>query len=367
MIGLFAVLLLVAVGYQLAATWLVYRFVGLEVEAFAAAAERPPVSQLKPVNGPAEASRECFLSFLGQDYPSVQTVFTSALAEDAALDLASELGAEIVPGPAGPGSNRKIAALVKAYPACRHDLVVVSDADMSVPADYLQRVAAPFRDEATGMVTALYAVRRARGLAQALEGVSIADFAASVLVARKTEGISFGLGATMAFRREALEQAGGFEAVLDYLADDYQLGNRVARAGWAVKLAPVVVEDVLGPTRFGDYFSHQLRWMRTYRVSRPGGHFAFVMTQGLPWALALGCLSGGKWLLGWLACRLACAAAIQTRLGWSGAPLRLGVTLVKDALYLVLWLLSLAGNRVVWGGRTFEVQADGRMREKKTG
>src|SRR5690606_32630701 len=176
--------------------------------------------------------------------------------------------------------------------------------------DFLRRVAAPFEDPEVGVVTCLYAVRRARDPGGLLEGLSVNDFGASVLVARQVEGLSFALGATMAIRREALEAMGGLAALRDYLADDYQLGNRAHADGWKVVLAPAVVEDVLGPTPFSEYFAHRLRWMRTYRISRPGGHAAFLVTQGTPWALAFLAATGfAPWgwgaVAGWTLLRVA--------------------------------------------------------------
>ena len=64
------------------------------------------------------------------------------------------------------------------------------------------------------------------------EAVAInADFWSSVLQARSLKPIDFALGAVMAMRRKQLEQIGGFAALADCLADDYQLGHRIARAG----------------------------------------------------------------------------------------------------------------------------------------
>ncbi len=55
--------------------------------------------------------------------------------------------------------------------------------------------------------------------------------------------LDFALGAVMVTRREQLAKIGGFEALADYLADDFQLGNRIVRiAGKRIALCPVVVD-----------------------------------------------------------------------------------------------------------------------------
>ncbi len=333
----------------------------------------PAVSMIKPIHRVNSDLRDGLVSFLGQDYPGpVEILLTSSEASDELQDLARELtGAfpsrrvRLLVGQR-PGSNRKIAACIVALEQARHDLVVLSDADMRVPPDYLRRVVQPFADPRVGLVTCLYAARSTSGLGAALEGLSDADFSASVLVARRVEGLSFALGATMAFRRQALAEAGGLEAVRDYLADDYHLGHRVQGAGWKLALAGVVVEDLVGSPGLGDFFSHQLRWMRTYRLCRPGGHVAFLVTQGLPWSLGyLACVGGapvGWWVLGgWLTIRALTARSTWRLLAGTPAANWGLVTPLKDLLYLGLWFLSLGGSTVRWGQQLFRVGRDGRM------
>ena len=70
-----------------------------------------------------------------------------------------------------------------------------------------------------------------------------------------------------------------------YLADDYQLGNMVHRAGWQIALDPCFVESVIKPENLMTVLSRQLRWARTMRVSRPGGYLASGITLPFPAAL----------------------------------------------------------------------------------
>lgn len=333
----------------------------------------PSVSQIKPIHRVDAGLREALASFLSQDYPGPFEVVLvcrepseelNALVEDLARSF-PKVPLRLVVG-AGPGINRKVASCVLGVEQAGKEILVFSDADMRAPEGYLRRVVQPFADPRVGLVTCLYSVQRVLGLAGALEGLSDADFSASVLVARRVEGLSFALGATMALRREALDQIGGFGVLQDHLADDYQLGNRIARSGWKVELAGVVLEDLVGRPRFRDYFWHQLRWMRTYRICRPVGHAAFLVTQGLPWSLGLlGCTGAaplGWWVLGtWLVVRMLTAVSIwHTLSGGRAAAWGLAVPL-KDLLYLVLWVSSLLGSTVLWGGQRFRVLRDGRI------
>ena len=75
----------------------------------------------------------------------------------------------------------------------------------------------------------------------------------------------------MALSQGMLREIGGFEAILDDLADDFLLGNGVKRAGYRVVIANYMVENVLGAEPFGTMWARRLRWARTVRAYRPEG------------------------------------------------------------------------------------------------
>lgn len=330
----------------------------------------PAVAQIKPLHRADVDTIECISTFVHQDYPGGQKVVLASSAPLEGMDVEALQGdsdAELSwSQEALEGTNRKIAAVAKAAERVTEDYVVLSDADMIASPDLLRRVVQPFADDKVGMVTCLYIVRRARTWGDALEGINVADFAASVLVARQVEGISFGLGAVMAMRRQVLEELGGFPAFKDYLADDYQLGNQMHNKGYKVVLADTVVEDVAEGASFAQYFMHQLRWMRTYRVNRPGGYFAYIVTQGMFWALLLVLASGAAWwswavLAAWMLVRACWCTAVWRRLTGMRAA-RFGLLAgVKDIIYVVLWLMTFCSTTVVWNGERFKVAPDGKM------
>jgi ceramide glucosyltransferase len=211
-------------------------------------------------------------------------------------------------------------------------------------------------------------------LASRLEALTIAtDFAGGVLSAYALEGrLSFGLGSTLAVRREALEAIGSLSPLLDYAADDYELGNRIARAGFDVVLAPLVVETALPGASFGEMFQHQLRWARTIRDRRLGGYIGLGVTHVLPWAL-LACLCSGLagWSLGLLAMaallRFAVAAALCTSvLHDEAADLDLWLLPLRDVVALLVWITSFAGNTVVWRGERFRI-SEGKLQKLGSG
>src|SRR5919197_3386662 len=207
----------------------------------------PPISVLKPVRGLDRHAFENFASFCGQDYPTYEIVFAVANADDPAVAVIRQLieqfpeqDIRLIVGAPELGPNSKVNKLCRLVREARHDLLVVSDSDISVPPGYLRAVAAPFHDPGVGAVTCLYRAASDGRLASDLETIGIStDFAAGVLAARRLEGIRFALGASMATTRAHLAEIGGFEALAEYCADDFEVGRRIA-AGHRVELASCI-------------------------------------------------------------------------------------------------------------------------------
>jgi ceramide glucosyltransferase len=338
----------------------------------------PAVTVLKPVKGLDAESRANFESFFRQDYPAAfQIVFAVASADDPAVPVIQEViaahpsvDAELVVDPAIHGPNYKVCNLMNAFPKAKHDVVIVCDSDIRVGPEYLRRVCAPFADPAVGLVTSLYRSSGVPNSAAALEALGFTtEMVPNVMAALKLEGLSFALGASMAVRREALEKIGGFAALVDYLADDYQLGNKVHRAGYRLELSPYWVESVMKPETLSGILSRQLRWARTMRVSRPSGWFASVVTQPFPGAL-LALLLGGFGSAGWSAATLLYVVRFsvstifsRTYVGDNLLPARLWLLPLRDALSFPTWLLSFLGNRVQWRGHQFRLLPGGKITE----
>src|SRR3984893_5239911 len=254
----------------------------------------PPVSILKPLKGPDPGMYESFRSHCLQDYPEYEIIFGVSEADDPAVASVQQLQREfpshairLVVSPKQLGANVKVSNLEQMLHAARYQLLLVNDSDIRVERDYLRRTVAPLVDERIGMVTCLYRGVAASTLGSQLESLGLStDFCPGVLVARQLEnGVRFGLGSTLAFRRTDLERIGGFHSIVDYLADDYELGRRIAGLGLQVLLSDVVVETHLPAYALDGFFAHQLRWARGVRDSRAGGYIGLASTYGLMWAL----------------------------------------------------------------------------------
>jgi ceramide glucosyltransferase len=330
----------------------------------------PPVSILKPVRGLDREAYENFASFCRQTYPRYEIIFGVAHDRDPAIPTIQqlirdfpELPIRLLIGSEELGSNDKVNRLCRLVREARYDLLVISDSDIRVGPAYLAGVIAPLRDPRVGAVTCLY-----RGLAEPLlwpelEDVNLtSNFLAGALVAREMEGVRFSLGATIAITCERLSAIGGFEELANYLADDYEVGKRVASQGYRVEISPYVVETVSPSYTAKEFFEHQLRGAIAVRHSRPGGYFGSLFTQGLPWSFGaiVACHSAfvaAGYLGTYLTLRLAVAWTVGVwGLGDKLLRKRLWLIPFSDALGFLIWLLSLVCNRVKWRGRSFYVR-----------
>jgi ceramide glucosyltransferase len=266
-----------------------------------------------------------------------------------------------------PGANRKVASLCHMIQHAKHPVLALSDADVRVRPDYLRRSVAPLASPRAGLTTCLYRGRGFFGLPSVIESLLInCDFVPLVLTAHLI-GQRNALGASLVFKREALEAMGGFPALADYLADDNMLGDGIKRAGYTVELLPYVVETILDSTTVADVWRHQVRWARTYRVLQPAGWFASgVVTHAVTWGVLTVLATGGA-PLGWaalataIAVRLGTLRAIMRMLRERDTPRHLWMVPLKDLGFTAVWLASWLGRDVVWSGARLRVQRDGRM------
>ena len=187
-----------------------------------------------------------------------------------------------------PYPNAKVFSLDRMLPASRFDLIVMSDSDIRVTPDMLATIAAEFADEGVGMATCPYRAVPGRSVWSALEAVGLnTEFLGGVLVARMLDGMKFALGPTIAARREVLGRIGGFDAVKDFLAEDFVMGKLAAERGAGVILSSYAIEHRIGAQGFAANLRHRLRWCRSTRRSRPWGYVGQIFTNPLPLALGL--------------------------------------------------------------------------------
>ncbi len=334
----------------------------------------PPVSILKPLKGAEPGLYEALAGYCRQQYAGpVEILFGVSDPEDPAAVEVARLQADfpaaslrLLHCPRVLGANGKVSNLAQMLPHATYDHILISDSDIAVSPVYLSRILADFRrpgQQPVGMVTAPYRGSGARTLPSRLESLAIAtDFFPGVLTARLLErGLRFGLGSTLAVTREALTASGGLLPLVDRLADDYQLGARIAAAGYRVILSGEVVATAIPRYTFSAFWAHQLRWARTVRDSRRAGYLGLALTYALPWALlnivANGADRPSLFLAGVvLFVRLTVALLVGVGLLGDSSVFRdLWLLPVRDGLGFALWVWSFAENTVVWRGLRFRL------------
>lgn len=335
----------------------------------------PGVSVLRPLKGLDVGLYDNLETLCRQRYPLFQLVFGVADAGDPAAGLVRRLrrehpdvDIELVVDERVYGSNYKISNLHNMLGRAKHDVIVVADSDIRVAPEYLARLVQELRDPGVGLVTCVYRAVNAGRLPTLIETLFInTDFANLVMLARKIEKATYAFGATIAMRRSVLDEIGGFLPLVNYLADDYQLGNRVAQRGYRLALSEEVVDTVIALGSWRRLYDHQLRWARTYRICRPGGYFGIILTHGTFWAFAhiayhsfqpASLAIGGAAIL----LRLATAAHLVRRcLGMKTPWTHLLLVVPKDLFISAVWFLAFLGNTVSWSGRRFRVARSGEM------
>jgi ceramide glucosyltransferase len=376
------------------------------------AALMPAVTLLKPLKGCDESTEACLRSWFTQVYPApIQLLFGVASADDPVVPIVRKLQQEFAGSEAQLvvcglllGANAKVSQLAQLEPLVKHDILVISDADVRVPPDLLVHLVAslspsvspPGTPHATrttpapGLACCFYRLANPSTLAMQWEAIAInADFWSQVLQAQSLKPIDFALGAVMALPISRLEEIGGFNALADCLADDYQLGNRIARQGHPIALCSVVVDCWSEAMDWAAVWKHQLRWARTIRVCQPLPYFFSVLSNATLWPLVWIILKPGGLAFGAaVLCeliRVLSALDLQTRLdrmaSMGGRASSRAQTApqfraredarppvayawlvpIKDLLQALIWGLAFLGNRIEWRGRKMRLRSDGTL------
>ncbi|WP_353064583.1 bacteriohopanetetrol glucosamine biosynthesis glycosyltransferase HpnI [Tunturibacter psychrotolerans] len=374
-------LTLAGLAYLLLALWGTRNFVHYWQRKSVDAGFAPDVTILKPVKGVDQRMYAGLVSHCRQEYAGkFEIVFGVSSLNDPAVGEIERLQAEfpdcairLVECRERLGTSGKVSNLVQMLREAKYEHVLINDSDIRVSPKYLARVMQCFSDANVGMVTAPYIGRTAeKGGAltvwSRLEALGIStDFLPGVLTARRLEGgIRFGLGSTLATSKGVLAKAGGLEPLAEYLADDYEMGARIAAAGYRVELSNEVVETTVPEYHYRGFRDHQLRWARSTRDSRKLGYLGLGVTYALPWAV-MTCVASGLALWSFsllsvvLLARVAVALSVGVGVLGDEQVLRdLSLLPLRDFFGLGFWAWSFAGDTVVWRGELFALR-DGRI------
>jgi ceramide glucosyltransferase len=397
LVGLFGLITSsIYLGMVLVGAW---RFRGEAVRQDARLERRPEflpaISLFKPLHGDETGLEGNLRTFFEQDYlqhveragsataengvSRVEVLFCARSESDEGLEIARRVAAEypevttkFVTSGAPWAANAKVCSLAAMAKVASHDLWAISDSDVRVTPDYLRRIVLPFADQQVGCATCLYrGVVIKGGLWSQLEAVGMTiEMSSGICADGLIEPVQFALGPTMVTRRARVEEMGGFESMAEYCADDFVLGNWIAKNGHKVVLSGHAIDHIVLQADFVESMKHQVRWMKSTRFSRPKGHFGTSLTFGVPFGVMawVSALMLGMPVLGW-------CALLGSVLGRSLQAFvvgryvvqekRIGTAMIlfplRDLIGALIWALSYASNRIQWRGETYELVDGGRM------
>ncbi len=339
----------------------------------------PPITILKPLCGDEPLLEEALASCFMQDYPDFQIVFGIQDPKDPALTVLRRMQARfsdrdiaVVIDPTPHGPNRKVANLINMLPSAKHEVLVISDSDLHLPPTYLQRLVSALEQPGTGLVTSLYIglPPQRKGWAARMGSTQIShSFLPGVLLSRAL-GREDCLGSTAMLRRDVLERTGGLRALVQLLAEDNVLGQRVRNLGLSVALAETVPSATVPEPTLRALWQHEIRWTSTIRALAPVSLCGSTLQYPLFWALLAVIFSGGAvWALslfaaGW-AVRVVATwmidAALKPLVGRPAFATPFWMLPLRDILSIAEIAASFGVSEVVWRGHKMGTYSDARL------
>ena len=341
-------------------------------------AKMPPVSVLKPVHGNEARMKENIESFFRQNYVEYEVLFAADEPDDPALPVIREIcrryshiPSRILITGQPPWPNAPNYCFHRLTEIAAHDFLVTSDSDVEVGPNYLRDVVTPLLDPKVGAVTCVFRGKSGGGPWAALDAIGMSvEFTAGVLIANLLEGMKFGLGPTIALRKDSIAKIGGYAGVREYLSNDFVVGNLIHKAGFRVVLSSHVVDHVSPPMTFRQMWERQLRWAMGTRYSRPKGHLGTGLTFAVPYGI-LGLIAaswlGHPWLgAGFFAASVLNRMAECWIVGWSASrdPVARGWALfypLRDLHGFIIWCASYVCKRSLWRDNNYVLLKGGRL------
>jgi len=334
----------------------------------------PPITLLKPLKGVDAFTRKCIESWILQDYPGeIQILMGAASPEDPVCKLVMELkqqypdrDVQLVICKANLAINAKVSTLIQLEGYIKNEQVIISDADVLVPFDFLKQISRSYCGN-PGLINCLYRHANPSTLSMHMEAIAMnADFRSQVAQSLKVMEMDYALGAVMATSREWLSKVGGFQSIGDYLADDFQLGNQIHKKGGKIVLSHAIVDCYSPPMNFVQVWKHQLRWARTIRHCKPLPYALSILSNSTIWPVFLNALypQSSSWILLGISITLRSLTAVGLQIHFEGTGRALPyfwLVPIKDMIQFLWWLFSFMGNRIEWRGETYRILEGGKL------
>jgi ceramide glucosyltransferase len=337
-------------------------------EPVARANERPPISILKPLCGLDDGLEEHLARFAaGLDYPDYEVLLGVRSTDDAAYPLARAAAmafpdrVRVILQNGEPGANPKVNQLITLAAAARHDLIVVSDSNVSVPSDYLEEIAMRFEaDPRVALVTHAIVGDGEERLGSLLDNLHLTcQVGPGLVAAKRVANKDIVVGKSMALRRSALDALGGFTAVKDVLAEDYVLGRMVVERGWRVAHARRPITNVSCRRGVREFYARYQRWSVIHRQAV--GPLAYCGEALLnPIFLALAAVpfapsATTAFIVGAITMAKIAVDALTARSFGRSFGMRLAAVPLKDVIVGAAWAQGLVRRRVDWRGNRLVV------------
>jgi ceramide glucosyltransferase len=357
-----------------------------------------PVTFMRPIKRGVPSLPGKLRQLVAAARPGDQVLFGVETPEDfsaceaACAEAAPGVEARVLHCLPGVLLNPKVSKLVQLAPHAAHRAWVVTDAEVQLAPRQMGSLRAEWAQCGAAALTAGYRFEGAQQWQEELDhlpalltlwpGVVITEWSsklaaphfirhsneasvsnAPAICPGSGQGLGFTLGACLVIRREDLELIGGWQALGGYLAEDFQIGAKLAALGKPTALAKEVIALDSDRMTWGDWFRHQIRIWRTYRVCRPGGTAGMVLTHGLLWSTVLVLLQPGNaltWLLWWATAGVRILTALAIGRALRANP-KVPAILAASALETFFWFVSLLPLKVYWSRNKFKLGPGGTL------
>jgi ceramide glucosyltransferase len=324
-----------------------------------------PVSVVRPVCGLDADAEATLRSTFHLAYPRYEILFCVAQPNDPVIPLVKELIAQypqaearLLVGDDVVSENPKLNNCVKGWLKAKHEWIVLSDSNVILPPDYLQRLFAVW-DEETGLVCAPPVGGDPKSLPAEFECAFLNEYQARWQYFADFIGAGFAQGKSMLWRRDLLDANGGITALGAETAEDAAATKIVRSTGLVVRLADSYFVQPLGGRGVREVWARQVRWARLRRVSFPLC-FALEIFSGGVWPSILAgaavFLAGlPVWLgLGFAVFWYGAEALMARMLGWHWSWRSPLMCILRDLLLPVLWLEGWRARNFQWRGNAME-------------
>ena len=330
---------------------------------------RPAVSILRPLAGfddDTELLLEVAVAALG---PADELVLGVASERDAAYPIAQRVQALhpdrvrlVLTNPAA-AINPKVAQLIGMTAVAKGEIFVVSDANVRLPAGYLDDLAAHLADPAVGLCTHPVCGEGAETLGAWLDVLQLGSgIGGGVVAAKLLSGQDIVVGKSMAMRSATLQALGGWRSFAEVLAEDYVFGRRLRdELGLRVAISSLVVVQVSRTRSVAAFYDRFGRWgtMQRFAVGLP-----IYLAQGLltPVVLALAAVAispsvPALTLLAvvWTVRLVTDLVSLRTLRGEMPSLLAWPLVPLRELIVSVCWFRGLVVHHVVWRGHRLQV------------